>query len=146
MVAVDRAESKLELARSVGADHVLAASSALPERVRDLTSGGADVVLDLVASTETLVQAAAMVRTDGVVSVAGVGQGRLAVGMHALPLGVRVDLPFWGSRPELHRLLGMASAGRLSVVTEEYGFGDTASAYARLEQGQVLGRAVIVDP
>ncbi|KAB2812150.1 alcohol dehydrogenase catalytic domain-containing protein [Pimelobacter simplex] len=143
VIAVDRVAAKLDLARRLGADHVLPAGPELPDAVRELTGGrGADVVIDLVGSSVSLAQAGAMVAVNGVVSVVGVGSGRLAVGMHALPLGVRTDLPFWGTRPELARLLGLAAAGQVRVEVEEIALDDVPAGYDRLAAGEVLGRAV----
>lgn len=143
VVAVDRLPAKLDLARRLGAEHVLPAGPGLADAVRELTGGrGADVVIDLVGAAASLAQAGAMVAVNGVVSVVGVGSGRLAVGMHALPLGVRTDLPFWGTRPELARLLELAASGRVRVEVEEVALDDVAAAYDRLAGGAVLGRAV----
>lgn len=143
VIAIDRLDAKLALGRRVGADRVLASGSEVVAQVHDLVGGGVDVVLDFVASSETLTQAGAMVGRDGVVSIVGVGAGRLPVGMHALPLGVRTDLPFWGTRPELRQLLDLAASGQLSVEVETHRFEETAFAYGRLARGEVLGRAVI---
>ncbi|MDQ6523423.1 zinc-binding dehydrogenase [Nocardioides sp. LHD-245] len=145
VIAVDRLPAKRRLAERLGADHALPADADLPGAVRELTSGrGADVVLDLVGSGPSLAQAADLVGVNGVISVVGVGSGRLEVGMHALPLGVRTDLPYWGTRPELARLLELAAAGEVRVEVEEVALDEVETAYARLAAGAVLGRAVAV--
>ncbi|MEV4999719.1 zinc-binding dehydrogenase [Nocardioides sp. LML1-1-1.1] len=145
VVAVDPVPAKRALAARLGADVVLAPGEDLEPAVRVLTEGrGADVVLDLVGSPATVAQAAALVAVNGVVSVVGVGSGRLQVGMHALPLGVRTDLPFWGTRPELAALLDLAAAGEVRVEVEEVALADVADTYARLAAGTVPGRAVMV--
>lgn len=145
VVAVDPVPAKRALAARLGADVVLAPGEDLVPAVRALTEGrGADVVLDLVGSPATVAQAAALVAVNGVVSIAGVGSGRLPVGMHALPLGVRTDLPFWGTRRELAALLDLAAAGEVRVEVEEVALADVADAYARLAAGTVPGRAVMV--
>lgn len=143
VVAVDRSRAKLALARTHGAHHALVSGPELADEVREITAGrGADVVLDLVASQETLTQAGRMLAVDGVLSIVGVGAGRLPVGMHALPLGARTDLPYWGTRPELVRLLQLAASERIRMEVEEIPLGAVADAYARLAAGAVAGRAV----
>lgn len=145
VVGVDPVPAKRALAGRLGADVVLPPDEDLVPAVRALTEGrGADVVLDLVGSPATVAQAGALVAVDGVVSIVGVGSGRLPVGMHALPLGARTDLPFWGTRPELAALLDLAAAGEVHVEVEEVALDDVAATYARLEAGEVPGRAVMV--
>lgn len=145
VIAIDRAASKLALATALGVEHVVAAGATTADHVRELTGGrGADVVLDLVAGDETLRQAAAMLAVDGVLSIVGVGSGRLPVGMHALPLGARTDLPFWGTRAELAELLRLARSGQVHLEVEEFSLERTAEAYAALDRGEVRGRAVVL--
>lgn len=144
IVAVDVRDDKLDLARSLGATDPLRSSPSLVEEVRDLTDGtGVDVVLDFVASDATLAAAAAMVAVGGTVSIVGVGSGRLPVGLHALPLGVRVDLPFWGTRADLHDVLALARAGQVTVHVTPFGLDQAVAAYRLLDQGALLGRAVV---
>lgn len=46
IIAVSRSESKLQLAKKLGADHTLHSTASLPKDIRDLTDGyGADIVL-----------------------------------------------------------------------------------------------------
>lgn len=144
VVAVDRSEVKRELARELSADHVFDGGSDTAAAVADLTAGrGCDVVLDLVSAHATLDLAKSIVAKNGVVSVVGVGSARLPVGIHALPLGTRTDLPFWGTRTELLRLLELARTGRVRAVVEHHSLDDVHNAYARLERGEVNGRAVV---
>jgi propanol-preferring alcohol dehydrogenase len=144
IVGVDVTEAKRLLATELGATHVLAADDDLVAHALGLTGGeGADVVLDFVASDATLAAAARMVAVGGVVSVVGVGSGVLPVAMHALPLGTRVDLPFWGSRADLHDVLGLARAGDLVLRVTPVGLDQAVAAYDRLQRGEILGRAVV---
>ena len=53
------------------------------------------------------------------------------------------DLPFWGTRTELLRLLELARTGRVRAVVEHHSLDDVHNAYARLERGEVNGRAVV---
>lgn len=145
VVAVDRSASKLALAAALGAEHTFLAGGTTVADVQEVTGGrGVDVVLDLVASDDTLRQAGAMLAVNGVLSIVGVGSGRLPVGMHALPLGARTDLPFWGTRPELDQLLELARSGQVHLQVEEFSLERTAEAYALLDRGEVRGRAVVL--
>jgi alcohol dehydrogenase, propanol-preferring len=144
VIAVDVTPGRLAQATALGADHALPADADVVDSVAELTEGqGADAVFDLVASDITLSAAASMLALDGVLSVVGVGSGRLAVGMHAVPLGTRIDTPFWGSLPELHEVLALGRHGAIEVTTREFGLEETARAYGLLRDGAVLGRAVV---
>ena len=85
VVAVDRIPRRLELARAVGAHHVLDASAgASAEAIRDLTDGrGADVAIDLSGSYDALAEAIRATAYASRVVAAGFYQG----GGAALRLG-----------------------------------------------------------
>lgn len=144
VIAVEQQRDKRGLAARLGADEVVDGGADTVAAIADLTSGrGCDIVLDFVARRSTFELGRSIISRDGVLSIVGVGTDRLEVGMHALPLGVRTDLPFWGTRVELSRVLDLARRGVLDVVVEEHDFAQIPAAYDRLEAGEVIGRAVI---
>ncbi len=66
VVAIDRNPVALELARSLGADHVLLADgSDVPARVHELTGGGSHVAVDAVGSEQTSADAILSLRRRG---------------------------------------------------------------------------------
>jgi alcohol dehydrogenase len=66
VVAVDRNPGALEVAARVGADQVLLADgTGVPERVHDLTGGGAHVAIDAVGSEQTCADAIGSLRRRG---------------------------------------------------------------------------------
>lgn len=66
VVAVDRHDEALALARRLGADHVLRADGAdVPARVTDLTDGGSHVAIDAVGSERTSADAVLSLRRRG---------------------------------------------------------------------------------
>ena len=72
IIAIDREPSKLEIAREVGATHVVSARDAdCIERVRDLTDGGVDYAFELGGAIDAMKIAYAIVRYGGSVVVAG---------------------------------------------------------------------------
>lgn len=145
IVALDVEQAKLDLALRLGAEAALTSVRGVEGDIADLTHGeGVDAVLDFVASDATLGLAAGVLGRDGVLSIVGVGAGRLPVGMHAVALGTRVDTPFWGTREELVEVLDLCRSGRLTLEVESVGLEDVEAAYARLAAGQVLGRVAAV--
>ena len=65
VVAVDRHEEALDLARRLGAEHVLLADADVPARVAAVTDGGAHVALDAVGSEATSADALLSLRRRG---------------------------------------------------------------------------------
>lgn len=139
VVAVDPRPEARKLARELGA-HRTAAS------VEDAMGGAAaDVVLDFVGSDATMAAGASVLEPGGRLVVIGGARGSLAVGKGlGLPLGWAVTAPFWGTRADLVAVVELARRGVLVPVVEEVRFSDVPEAYARLHDGGVTGRIVVV--
>ena len=145
VIAVDSRESARDLARSCGADLVLAPGEGLAEQVRDATGGrGADVVLDFVGSHETLAASASSVRMLGDLTIVGIAGGTLPVSFFGVPYEASVQTTYWGNRRELVEVLDLAARRLLQAETTIYTLDDAARAYRDLEHGTVRGRAVVV--
>lgn len=77
VISIDIDHERLQLARQLGADHTVDASTSDPvEAVRELTQGGASRVLEVVGYEETVLQAVRMAAVAGVVGLVGVS-GRI---------------------------------------------------------------------
>jgi alcohol dehydrogenase len=120
IVAVDPVPEKRELARSLGARHVLGIEAA-PEHIRELTGGGVDHAIEAVGSTAVLRAAWAATARGGTTVAVGlphpsqrlevpavqlVGEARTLIGSYLGGSVPDIDLP---------RLLGLWRAGRLPV-------------------------------
>jgi propanol-preferring alcohol dehydrogenase len=62
----------------------------------------------------------------------------------SVPLECSVSMNCWGSLPELKEVVALARGGGLEVDVETVPLDDALAAYARLRDGQVSGRAVVV--
>ncbi len=145
IIAVDMREAALEIARAAGADAVLPAEGLTPEAVRAETGpDGATVVLDFVGNDATLALAASSVAQGGDVTFVGRGGGELRVAPDLIPYESTVRMPTWGTVPELAEVVALARAGAIHSEAEVYGIDDVVSAYGKLRDGDVLGRAVVV--
>lgn len=60
------------------------------------------------------------------------------------PPGLRISLPFWGTRPELEEVIDLAREGVLTVETEQFPLSGAMEAIDRLRSGDLRGRAVLV--
>lgn len=147
-LAVDRLDVKLERARRMGADVAFNANEVdIAAAVRELTDGlGADCVIDVVGSEETLTRGVAALRHGGRLVVVGytpelyklsgkwVAQNELEI------IGSRC-----GRKQDLIDTLGLFAQGRIrSIVTDLYPLEEANEALAALRAGQVLGRAVLL--
>ena len=145
VIALDVSEEKLALAREVGAHEAILSDSRSAAAVRESTGGkGAEAVFDFVGAPPTVATAGGCVGVEGDVTIVGIGGGSLPVGFGTTPYEASVTAPYWGSRGELMEVLDLARAGVISVHTETYGIDDAPTAYQRLHDGSVRGRAVIL--
>jgi len=139
VVAVDRRPEALEVARAAGA-HVAIEAGGVPEEVR-----GAALVLDFVATDETLALAAAAAAPGGAIVYVGRGGGTLGVRAFGVPFDTPVTVSTWGTLPELAEVVALARAGVLHMETQRYALSSAVDGYADLAHGRIIGRAVALN-
>lgn len=134
---------RLEQASTLGADVALLDGDA--QMARDALGGPADVVFDFVGADPTLALAAAAVAPGGLVMLVGEAGGTLPFGFdHALPVESWLTTVAWGSASDLREVVRLAGRGRLRWKVETMPLADAAAAHARLREGDVEGRVVLV--
>ncbi len=149
VIAVDIVPGKLEKCRELGAEAVIDASKDnVAEALMDFTGGkGLDVAIDFVSAPVTLEAATeALGRGGRLVTLGGntpepfhVSAGRM----------LTHELELLGSRSftkqEIRDSLDLVARGELwPLVTETYKLEEAEKVHARLEEGSITGRAVIV--
>lgn len=146
ILAVDVREQALAVAAESGAHFGTLLRPDTAEVLRRRTGGaGVDAVLDFVGSPSSLGLATALLRAGGELAVVGSGGGELTVRKPgALPAGLRISLPFWGTRPELEQVVALAREGALRVETEHFPLPRALEAFEALRSGGVRGRAVLI--
>ncbi|MFG2958388.1 alcohol dehydrogenase catalytic domain-containing protein [Streptomyces sp. NPDC048291] len=146
VLAVDVREEALTLADACGAHFATLPRPDTARVLRARTGGtGAVAVFDFVGSRASLELGVAVLRAGGDLVVVGSGGGELTVRKPgALPPGTRISLPFWGTVPELRRVVALAREGALRVEVERYPLSGAPEAFERLRAGAVRGRAVVV--
>lgn len=65
------------------------------------------------------------------------------MGYGQLPNDVAVQTPYWGSRSELIEVLELAHRSQVSFDVEQFSIDGGETAYQRLHDGTLRGRAVI---
>jgi alcohol dehydrogenase, propanol-preferring len=144
IIAVDLDEGRLALAQRLGAHEVVRSDADAADTIRAMTGGqGAELVIDVVGAQPTVELAAAAVAVLGDLSIVGIGGGTLPLGFFTIPYEASVQTTYWGYVTELMELLELARQGRIAVTTTTFRLDDAMEAYARLEAGDITGRAVV---
>jgi S-(hydroxymethyl)glutathione dehydrogenase / alcohol dehydrogenase len=152
IIAIDRHEAQLSLAKRLGATDVVAVSGAAAERVRELTSGrGADYVFDTVGTADTLSDALASARKGGVVVITGLsrvdGCGSIAMFPFVMQEKTLIGSAYGSGQPlrDITRLASLHAAGKLKlseIATRTYSLPQINEALGALAAGEP-GRGII---
>lgn len=146
VVAVDANPARLDLARELGADDTITGvDDATLGRVMELTGGrGADAVLDFAGADATIAAGVAMVRPAGVFGLAGASGGTLAAPWFGgLPRDGEVFTFQGSSMADVREVVALAERGAVRNVVEVFPLDRVEEAYAKLDKGELRGRAVI---
>jgi propanol-preferring alcohol dehydrogenase len=144
IVVVDVSEEKLAHARQLGADDAVTPDDDAVARIRSATAGlGAELVLDIVGSDETLTLANRLARVRGHLTVVGIAGGTLPFSFFGVPYECATATTYWGSIVELHEVLALARRGLVHAEVERFPLEEAPEAYDRMRAGTLRGRAVI---
>ncbi len=148
VIAVGRTPTKLALAAELGADETINADQLNPAvEVRRLTDDeGADVVFELVGSTETMERSVAMLRRRGRLVFIGYSQDRLLLNpLEFVVKELQLRAAVGNTYGELADVIRLAAAGRLrATIDRTIGLDDVPAALDDLAAGRVTGRVIIV--
>ncbi|MBH0052741.1 MULTISPECIES: NAD(P)-dependent alcohol dehydrogenase [unclassified Salinibacterium] len=148
IIALDSDDSKLELARELGADLVLKSDGAAAQRILDETNQyGADAVFDFVGIQPTVDLAVAVIAPGGMLRFVGLGGAQFDYAVGAapvLPWGTDVQLSYGGTRADQLQVIALAQQGKLGVEVTKYPLADFQKAFDDLEAGRITGRAVLI--
>ncbi len=152
VIGVDLVPSKLELASELGATDVVDASSDPVEAIRDLTGGGAEVVVETVGSESALAQAYAATRRGGTTVTVGLPDPSRILRIPAVTLTVEERIlrgSYLGSSVpsrEIPRLIDLHLEGRLAVdrlITHRIGLDDVNAGFDRLASGEAIRQVIV---
>jgi propanol-preferring alcohol dehydrogenase len=143
VAAVDVVEAKLEVAKHLGAEYTINASTHdVAEELQGL--GGADCAIALAASPRACEQAFASLRRNGTLVLVGLPRDNV---MH-LPIfetvlkGITVVGSLVGTRVDLAETFDLHAAGRTTVVRETRHLDDVNTSMAEVLSGSVDARLV----
>ena len=145
VIAVDIAADRLEAARRNGAHHAVLADESAPGFIKDATDGrGAELILDIVGTEDSLALAVSAAAIRGHITVVGIGPGSFPMGYVYVPRGLSASTVFWGAIPDLAEVVALAGTGAIRSDTERFSMQEAPLAYQKLREGSLSGRAVIV--
>jgi alcohol dehydrogenase, propanol-preferring len=146
VLAVDRDASKLERLQDMGYETIDASSDSWTDAVIDASDGGADVVVDMVSSPQTLPAALECLRVAGTFVAVGFQPGvSMSVDPAQLILKeIVVTGNRYTSRAEIAASLDLVATGAVRCVAEtEYPLDKVQEAMDAINANEVFGRVII---
>jgi NAD+-dependent secondary alcohol dehydrogenase Adh1 len=145
IIVVDRSEPALELASSIGADHVVQATGDQVEQVKELTDGqGAEVVIDFVGERGAEADAWQMTRRAGSHFVIGYGGTVQVPTIDVISTERNVIGNLVGTYNDLAELMTLAAQGKVKLHTRTYPLDAVSDAMEDLDGGRLQGRGILV--
>ena len=146
ITVVDRSEKALELARELGAHHVVLATSddEVEKQVQDITGGGAHIVFDFVGERGAELLAPKLMRNRGSHYVIGYGGEVRLPTIEIISREINVIGNLVGTYNDLVELMALTADGRVKLHTAVYPLDAVNDAIADLEAGRLIGRGILV--
>lgn len=148
VIAVDVAADKFDACRRAGADEVVDASTCdAAEALLDLTGGrGVDVAIDYVSVTSTLEAAAkALARRGRLVTLGGAGKSFQVSAFDMLYKEQALLGSRYVTRVEVLETFDLVARGEIwPLVSDIRPWAEAEALHARVERGEVIGRAALL--
>jgi NAD+-dependent secondary alcohol dehydrogenase Adh1 len=145
IIAVDRSDTGLSLAKECGAHHQIKADGDEVDGVMALTGGrGAEAVIDFVGEGEAVAKGLAMTANGGFYYIVGYGGKIEMPTLDMITSEKTIVGNLVGTYPELVELMALADRGLVHLSTKEYRLKDANQALHDLHHGRIRGRAVLI--
>jgi len=138
IIAVDRVPERMEVARKMGADHVIDFSTTDPvDEIMKITEGrGVDVAIEALGTQQTFEACLRVLKPGGTLSSLGVYSGDLTIPLAAFTAGLGdhtiITSLCPGGKERMRRLMNVIMGGRVDLeplVTHRYRLDDIEAAY-----------------
>ena len=144
VVAVDVAESKLELAKKLGASITINAAKVDPVAEVKRSIGGAHGILVTAVSRHAFSQAFGMLRKRGTMALVGLPPGEFPISIFDMVLNRKtVRGSIVGTRLDLQECLDFAGEGAVRANIGVERLADVNSIFDRMREGKIEGRIVM---
>ena len=149
VIAFDRKDEKIDLAKEIGADFTINNSvdfSKLKDEVSAITKGkGIDVIIDCVGAENTVYNSIRLLNKGGTLVVVGLFGNQMTFPLVPSVINeYKIHGSLWGNYNELREVIRLASKGKLKHKINRFALRDINKAINKLQNGEILGRAVIV--
>lgn len=154
LIAIDVLPSKLELAKELGATHVVAAGEGAVTEIRAISKGGAQTTIETVGSEIVLAQAYAATRRGGTTVTAGLPHPSKMFSVPAVSLVAEertIKGSYMGSAVpsrDIPRYVDLYRAGLLPVdrlLTHRLRLDEINAGFDRLARGEAVRQVVLFD-
>ncbi|KVI04278.1 Alcohol dehydrogenase, C-terminal [Cynara cardunculus var. scolymus] len=152
IIAVDIQDEKLEKAKMLGATHTVnARTEDAVAKIKEITGGmGVDTAVEALGNPKTFMQCVESVRAGGKAVMIGLtlsgAKGEIDIN-HLVRKQIKVVGSYGGrARHDLPKLVKLAESGIFNLgaaVSRKCKFEEAGKAYEDLNQGSILGRAVV---
>lgn len=144
VVAVDIADSKLDLARALGTDEKINAAKTDPVKEVVNHLGGVHGALVTAVSTKAFAQATGMLRRHGTMSLVGLPPGDFPLPIFEVVLKrLTIRGSIVGTRLDLSEALSIAADGKVSTTYQWDQLENINAIFDRMRAGKIDGRVVL---
>ncbi len=148
MIALDRTDEKLKLAKNCGAYYVIniTKSTDIKDEVIKITSSRKiDVIIDFVGSENTISDSIRIISKGGAIVVVGLFKNFIKVSLVPLVLNeYKIIGSLWGNYNELREVIELQSQGKIKSNIRKFSLNEINQAIDLLKQGEIVGRGVII--
>ena len=144
VVAVDIADEKLELAKSLGADETVNGLKEDPVEAIQSRLGGVQASISVAVTKKAFEQAYGSVKRGGTLVVVGLPNDELPIPIFNTVLnGVSVKGSIVGTRIDMKEALEFAARGKVKAQIETAPLSEINNIFKNMEQGKINGRIVL---
>ncbi|MBJ9160964.1 alcohol dehydrogenase AdhP [Citrobacter farmeri] len=145
VIAIDIQDDKLALAKESGAEITLnPGKEDVPDRIHELTGGGAHSAIVVAVARSAFNQAVNSVRAGGKVVCVAVPAGELSLNIVKTVLdGIQIVGSLVGTRQDLAEAFGHALAGRVRPIVQPRKLEELNAIFKEMDDGTIQGRMVI---
>jgi len=153
LIAVDLHDNKLELAKDMGATHLINAKNVdACQAIRDICPGGVDVFIDNTGQPPIIEMGYELVKAQGRVTLVGVPKKGNNISIYSLPLhfGRQISGSHGGEAipqediPRYHELYRSGRIRLKELLTNRYSLRQVNEAIASMRSGEASGRCLLM--
>src|SRR6201988_3829211 len=145
IMALDRSDAALALAKECGAHYTVKADENQVEAIKALTDGkGAETLIDFVGEGNSINNGLDMTRRNGAYYIVGYGGEIRISALDMITTERRIIGNLVGNYTELVELMELANRGKVHLATKYYKLAEANQALHDLHNGRVKGRAVLI--